>query len=39
MKLTKEMGVASLYLEIIHLLIVKLLIIKEFSPLMVKMFH
>jgi hypothetical protein len=33
------MGVASLYLEIIHLLIVKLLIIKEISPLMVKMFH
>jgi len=38
-KLIKEMVVANLYLMRIHLLIIKLLIIKEFSFLMVKIFH
>jgi hypothetical protein len=39
-KLSKEMVVANLYLIMkIHLLIIKLLIIKKFSFLMVKIFH
>jgi len=38
-KLTKETVVANMYLMKIHLLIVKLLIIKEIFSLMVKLFH
>jgi len=39
MMLTKETLVANLYLMKIHFLFIKLLIIKEFSSLMVKIFH
>jgi hypothetical protein len=38
-KVTKETVVANLYLMKIHLLILKLFIIKEFSSLMIKIFH
>ena len=38
-KLTREMVVANLYVMKIHLLIVKLLIVKEFSSLTVKIFQ
>jgi hypothetical protein len=36
---TKEMVLANLYLMKIHFLIFKLFIVKEFSSLMVKIFH
>lgn len=38
-KLTREMVVANLNVRKIHLLIVKLLIVKDFFCLMVKIFH
>ena len=38
-KLTREGVVANLRVTRIHLLIVKLLIVKEFSSLMVKIVH
>jgi len=39
MKVTKETVVANLYLMKIHLLILKLFIVKEFSSLMMKILH
>jgi hypothetical protein len=39
MKLIKQSLVANLYLMKIHLVIIKLFIGKEFSPLMMKIVH
>jgi len=39
MKLTKETLLANLYLMKIHLLILKLFIVKEFSSWMMKILH
>jgi|CryGeyStandDraft_7_1057128.scaffolds.fasta_scaffold05587_10 hypothetical protein len=38
-KVTKETVVANLYLMKIHLLILKLFVVKEFSSLMMKILH
>jgi len=38
-KVTKETVVANLYLMKIHLLILKLFVVKEFSSLMMKKLH